>query len=112
MDQLVQKYDKKFAQNKYYFKEQVIRKLYLKDRNLFVAQRGDLVFLSESSLGVEETIRAYEGYAPRANLSDISLKPGHILMNTPALDHGIRQLAKVAYHPLIKGTFRGTKPTL
>lgn len=112
MDQLEQKYDQEFAQNNYYFKEQVIQKLYLKDRNLFAAQLGDLVFLSESSLGVEEAIRAYEGYTPRADLSEVALKPGHILMNMPALDHGIRQLSKVTYHPLIKEAFKGTKPAL
>jgi hypothetical protein len=112
MEQLTQKYDKEFAQNQYSFQEQTVRRLYLKDRNLFISQLGDVVFLSESSLGVEEAIRAYEGHAPRADLSDLMLEPGHILMNTPALDDGVRQLAKVAYDPLIKGTFNGTKPAL
>ncbi|MCW9708586.1 hypothetical protein [Fodinibius salsisoli] len=112
IDKLENKYDKEFAQNQYFFKEHTIQKLHLKDRTLFASALNDLTLLSESSLGIEEAIRAYEGDVPRADISDITLQPGHILMNTPALDHGIRQLAKVTYHPQLKKALQGTKPSL
>ncbi|MDZ7690503.1 MAG: hypothetical protein U5K69_05095 [Balneolaceae bacterium] len=51
VDNLHQTFFKEFTQNKYQFKEQVINKLHVKDRIIFASQVGDLLLLSESSLG-------------------------------------------------------------
>lgn len=101
-----------FTQNQYHFNDVVIHILHLGERRLFAAQLHDDLLLSESSLGIEDAIRAYTGKLKRANLSDLSLKPGHIVMNTPSLDGWVQQLSKVAYRPAIKNALKGTAPSL
>lgn len=101
-----------FAQNQYYFHDIAIHILHLGDRKLFAAELQDNLLFSESSLGVEDAIRAYIGKLPRADLSELSLEPGHIVMNTPSLDRWAQQLAKVAYRPVIKDALNGTGPAL
>lgn len=112
LDILEKQYHQDFAQNEYSFGDVEIQKLHLQNRDLFAAQLSDFIVLSESSLGVEEAIRAYTGQGPRANIDDLLLEPGNIMMNTPSLDHAIRQLAKVMYHPTITNALKGTKPSL
>ena len=101
-----------FTQNQYYFHDVVIHILHLGDRQLFAAQMRNNLLISESSLGIEDAIRAYIGKLPRADLAGLSLEPGHIVMNTPSLDGWVQQLAKVSYRPSIKQALKGTKPTL
>ncbi|MGD8746831.1 MAG: hypothetical protein PVI44_00055 [Balneolaceae bacterium] len=101
-----------FTQNHYYFEGIVIHKLHLQNRILYAAQIHENLMLSESSLGIEDAIRAYLDKLPRADLGDLPLEPGHIIMNTPALDGWVEQLAKVIYRPVIKNALKGTKPAL
>lgn len=101
-----------FTQNQYYFNDVVIHILHLGDRRLFATQLHDDLLLSESSLGIEDAIRAYTGELKRANLSELSLEPGHIVMNTPSLDGWVQQLSKVTYRPSIKNALKGTSPSL
>ncbi len=101
-----------FAQNKYSFKNVKIHILHLGDRRLFAAQLHDDLFISESSLALEETIRAYTGSHARANLSNITPQAGNIIMNTPSLDKWAEQLSMVTYRPMIKEALKGTEPTL
>lgn len=112
LDVLKKRYYQEFAQNKYVFRETEIQKLHLQNRNLFAAQLSDMLIISESSLGVEEAIRAYTGEGPRAEVDNLKLEPGHIMMNTPSLDQAVRQLVQVTYHPSIKNAFSGTEPAL
>lgn len=102
----------KFTQNHYYFHNILIHKLHLQNRILYATQIHRHLMLSESSLGIEDAIRAYLGDLPRADLSGLSLEAGHLLMNTPALDGWIEQLAKVIYHPAIENAFKGTQAAL
>jgi len=101
-----------FAQNQYSFKNVKIHILHLGDRRLFAAQLHDDLFISESSLALEETIRAYTGSHARANLSNITPQAGNIIMNTPSLDKWAEQLSMVTYRPMIKEALKGTEPTL
>jgi hypothetical protein len=101
-----------FAQNQYSFKNVKIHILHLGDRRLFAAQLNDDLFISESSLALEETIRAYTGSHARANLSNITPQAGNIIMNTPSLDKWAEQLSMVTYRPMIKEALKGTEPTL
>ncbi|MDZ7658567.1 hypothetical protein [Fodinibius sp.] len=101
-----------FAQNQYSFNDIKIHILHLGDRRLFATQLHDDLFISESSLALEETIRAYTGTHPRANLSDITPQAGNIIMNTPSLDKWAEQLSMVTYRPIIKNALEGTEPTL
>ncbi|TYP91669.1 hypothetical protein LX73_2493 [Fodinibius salinus] len=112
LKKLEENFYQKFAQNEYYFGNIIIHKLSLQQRTLFAAQLKNNLLLSESSLAIEEAIRAYTGDVPRAKLDSLSLSPGRIVMNTPSLDRWARQLTKVGYRPLLKKALDGTKPTL
>jgi len=112
IERMKKEFYRKFTQNQYYFHGVVINVLHLGDRQLFAAQLHDNVLLSESSLGIEDAIRAYTGRLPQADLADLSLTPGHIIMNTPSLDGWVQQLSQVMYRPTIKNILKGTKPTL
>jgi hypothetical protein len=101
-----------FAQNQYEFNDIKIHVLHFDDRQLFATQLHDDLFISESSLALEESIRAYLGTQPRANLSDITPEAGTIIMNTPSLDKWAEQLSMVTYRPMIKNALEGTEPAL
>lgn len=101
-----------FTQNEYSFNGTVIHKLHIRDRSLFAAQFYDLLLLSESSLALEASVRAYRGLQPPADLSGLQLKPGSLVLNTPSLDKWAEQLAKIIYRPAIKDAFSGTKPAV
>lgn len=101
-----------FAQNQYTFNDINIHILHFDNRQLFATQIHDDLFISESSLALEEAIRAYSGIQPRANLSDITPQPGNIIMNTPSLDKWAQQLSRVTYRPMIKNALAGTEPAL
>lgn len=112
LSKLKENFYERFTQNQYSFHNLIIHKLKLQERILFVSQLQDNLLISESSLGIEDAIRAYTGQGPRADLSNISLEPGHIIMNTPSLDQWFRQLTSVTYRPLVKKALVGTNPTL
>ncbi len=111
-EELFQNYYRDFSQNKYHFQETTIHKLQIEDQILFTATLNDLLLLSESSLGLEDAIRAYSDSDRRADLTHIELQPGHVIMNTPSLREVSRQIAKVTYHPALNQALRGTKPAL
>src|SRR5690625_4953783 len=83
LETLQETFHQDFAQNQYYFDDIKIYKLHVQDRNLFAAELSDMAIISESSLGVEEVIRAYTGQAPRATIDDLQPESGSIVMNTP-----------------------------
>lgn len=112
LDRITTNFHQRFEQNKYDFKDVTIHILHLDDRQLYAAQIHNDLFISESSLGLEDAIRAYTGDHPRANLSNISPQPGNIIMNTPSLDKWVQQLSLVTYRPIIKNALQGTAPTL
>lgn len=112
MQLLKENFYQEFSQNEYIFNDIIIHILHMGDRRLFAAQIHDNLLFSESSLGVEDAIRAYLGKMPRAKLDNLSLEPGHIVMNTPSLEGWVEQLANVTHRPTIQGAFTGTEPTL
>lgn len=101
-----------FTQNRYFFHDVTIHKLHIQERLLFAAQLNDILMFSESSLGIENAIRAYLGRTPRADLSGLQLEPGHIIMNTSSLDSWVEQMAQVSYRPVILNAFRGTRAAM
>ncbi len=112
MARLQDRFYQSFTQNEYFFHDVIIHKLSMRDRTLFAAQLHDNLLISESSLGIEDAIRAYIGNTPRADLSHLSLEPGNIVINTPSLDRWIRQLTSVTHRPTVKNALAGTKPAL
>ncbi len=105
-------YYKKFTQNQYHFKGVMIHKLHIRERAVFATELNDLLLLSESSLGIEDVIRSYMGLQPTLALEQMELKPGSIVMNTPALDRVASQLSKINYRPYLKDGLKGTGPAL
>lgn len=101
-----------FAQNQYSFNEVTIRNLHVQDRNIFAAQLGETLYLSESSQGIEDVIRTYKNMSPAADFTDLELTTPSILLNTPFLDHWVEQMGQVLYRPMIKGAFEGSNPTV
>ncbi|MGM0546960.1 MAG: hypothetical protein ACQEST_09570 [Bacteroidota bacterium] len=112
LSRLTSRFYEDFEQNNYQFNDIEIHILYLDDRRLYTTQLNDDLLISESSLGLEDAIRAYTGKQPRADLSDIEPEPEHIIMNTPSLDGWVQQLSLVTHRPLIKNAFEGTSPSL
>lgn len=112
LNRLQENFYQRFAQNEYYFHDAIVHRLNIRERSLFVTQLHDNLLISESSLGIENAIRAYMGKSPRADLSGISFSPGHIVMNTPSLDNWVRQLTSVTHRPTVKNALAGTKPTV
>lgn len=104
------KYAREFAQNEYQFNETPILSLQIDNRRIFAAQINNLLLISEASLGIEHSIRAYRGFGPAADLDGLAINPGTIIVNTPSLDQWVSQLARVTYHPSIKNAFKGTRP--
>ncbi len=109
-EKLKQKYARDFTRNEYQFHDTNILNLHINDRQIFVASLDTFTMISESSLGIENAIRAHEGRLAAADLSEIAINPASVIVNTPALDKWISQLARVTYQPIIKNVFKSTKP--
>lgn len=107
-----EQYAKRFSQNDYQFHGVTILALEVKGRDLFFAEINDLMLISESSLGIENSIRTYRGIEPAVNLRSLDIDPGSIIVNTPALDRWIAQLSSVNYGPAVYKAFSGTQPTV
>lgn len=110
--QLAKIFKQQFAQNYYQFNGQTIHKLHYENRIIFAVQMNQWLLVSESSLGLEEAIRSYLGTSPSIQLRQDQLEPSRLVLNTPYLDHWIKQLAQVMYRPMIKHQFKGTKPSV
>src|SRR5699024_12444384 len=89
---LADTYFSDFVQNTYEFGDQTIQRLHIGTRIFYASKISDLLLLSESNLGVEEAIRAYNNDSPQIDLANLSLQPNQLLLNPPALDTGLRQL--------------------
>mgnify|MGYP003114132264 FL=1 len=98
-----------FTQNNYDFKGLIIHKLFFNKSDVFAAQVGDYLIMSESSLILENSIRSYLGEKPAIQL-DQNPAPSSFVLNTPKLDSWIEQFANVNNRPAIRSMFSGTKP--
>lgn len=111
IDNMKAAYHQLYGQQYYFFEQVRILKMRTDQRTFYAAKINDLLLLSESSVGIENAIRVYRGEQPGAKLADTSLKPGSLVMNTPALEEWLTQQAKVTYYKNIQHTFAGTLPT-
>lgn len=112
LNQLSQQYRKQFIQNFYEFKGHHIEKLFLGGRVIYATQQQDILIFSESSFGLEESLRALLGIKPSLESeNNLYSQPGFIV-NTGHLDDYVKQAIKVAYYPQLTGLFEGTGPAL
>lgn len=109
LDEWAQQFYQPFTQNKYKFKGLTIHKLFFNKAELFAAQAGKWLVISESSSVLENSLRSYTG-----DLSPISLEaepqPGSIVINAPKLDKWIEQLVSTVNRPSVMGSLAGTRP--
>lgn len=110
VESLKNQYQSEFAQNRYSFNGHTIERLQVSDREIFIVSSGDYLIFSESSLGVENSLRAVSEQEKRMSLSDENIQPGSFIANTESLPNWIMQLAQISYRPLLEGTFRDGNP--
>lgn len=110
METLKNQYQSEFAQNRYTFRGYTIERLQVSDREIYIVSSGDYLIFSESSLGVENSLRAVLEQEKRMDLSDENIQPGSFIANTESLPNWIMQLADITYRPFLYDTFRGGNP--
>lgn len=98
-----------FTQNNYEFNGFIIHKLFFNKSEIFAAQINNHLILSESSMLIEHSLRAYLGQMPSIRL-DKNPSPSTLVLNTPKLDRWIEQFAAVSNRPAILNKFSGTEP--
>ncbi|MTI86847.1 MAG: hypothetical protein FH748_02635 [Balneolaceae bacterium] len=109
IEQWVYRFYQPFTQNNYWFNDIKIHKLFFNKDNIFAAQAGSWLVLSESSLALENALRSYTSQKPPL---DAHIKEGEqtLVVNVPGLDHWLKQFGSVSYRPSIKNVFDGASP--
>lgn len=110
VETLKSQYQSEFAQNRYSFRDHIIERLQISDREFFIAESGDFLIFSESSLGVENSLRAVLEPEKRMDLSENNIQPGSFIANTESLPRWIMQMSQTSYRPDLYGTFDGGHP--
>ena len=110
IDTLKNQYQSEFAQNRYSFRGYSIERLQISDRELYIVSSGNHLIFSESSLGIENSLRAISEQDKRMNLSEENIQPGSFIANTGSLPNWIMQLAMTSYRPFLYDTFLGGNP--
>ncbi|CAN5468668.1 hypothetical protein BH23BAC3_BH23BAC3_03790 [soil metagenome] len=110
MSYLKTNYQQEFAQNRYKFGRHTIERFLISDREIFAVDVGNYILFSESSLGVEHSLRTMAGDRMAMNLNEHHLEPGTFITNTQSLDKWVMQLAQVTYRPNLHNIFDGGEP--
>lgn len=105
-------YQRDFEQNQYEFLGSTIEKLFLADRVLFFVEIGLYTLFSESSLAIESVLKTIHGEENSLNLNLQSVTGGAIILNTPAMDIWTKQMAQVAFRPILNDIFHGSSPAI
>lgn len=103
------RYYEPFSQNYYDFLNRAIHRLIINNTELYATQIQNTLLLSESSLAIENSIRAYNGAGSSIKLKSEPL-PSTLVINTPELHRWIEQLSLVKYRPSLIDKFEGTSP--
>lgn len=109
LEQWASRFYEPFTQNNYEFSGHTIHKLFFNKDEIYAAQTGRWLLLSESSLVIENALRTFEGQEPAIQLSGVP-QPGSLIVNTPELHAWVQQFAEVTYRPSILDKFEGTQP--
>lgn len=103
-------YTRPYTRQKYKFHGVTIHKLFLNDVIIYVTQFKKWTLFSQSSYGIEESIRAYLGLIPAINAESTNLQPGTFVLNAGHLDRWVDMEAALKFRPLINNAFTGLKP--
>lgn len=110
MNYLKDNYQKEFAQNRYDFGDYTVEKLFIADREIYAVEVGNYMLFSESSFGIEQSIRTISSDRSAMTLTPDQTEPGTFIANTPALDTWVMQMAKISYRPSLLDLFNGSNP--
>lgn len=110
IDFLKEQYQEEFAQNQYEFKDFVVERFIISDREFYASDTGNYIIFSESSLGVENSLRAALGEVERMDSSPDEIARNSFVANTPSLQNWLKQLAQVSYRPYLHNIFEGGSP--
>lgn len=103
-------YAQDFRQSRYLFLNREINRLFIDDREFAVAQLGDFLVISESSLAVEESVRSFLQPEHRLELSAQQWQSTDMIWNAELLGTMINQVGAVRFRPLFLDQFEGFKP--
>ncbi len=103
-------YTRAYSQQKYLFHDIPIRKLFLKNLVIYITRLNHWILFSESSYGIEESIRAYLGLIPALDVKRTPLQPGTLVLNAGHLDRWVNLETGLKYRPMVEGAFQGLKP--
>ncbi|WP_428236013.1 hypothetical protein [Gracilimonas sp.] len=109
LSQWASRFYQPFTQNNYEFKGFIIHKLFFNKTEIYAAQVNDYLILSESSLIIENSLRAFLGEKPSIQLQQ-NPPASTLVLNTPQLDHWVEQFATVINRPAVMSSFSGTQP--
>ncbi|WP_421773632.1 hypothetical protein [Gracilimonas sp.] len=109
LSQWASRFYQPFTQNNYEFKGFIIHKLFFNKTEIYAAQVNDYLILAESSLIIENSLRAFLGEKPSIQLQQ-NPPTSTLVLNTPQLDHWVEQFATVINRPTVMSSFSGTKP--
>jgi len=112
LNQLKANYQRNFIQNNYDFQGITIEKLFISSVTVYITGIDDFLLISESSLAIENSIRALNNPDQRLAYQAANPESLSILLNTPQVSEWIQQLAGVEYRPFLKNAFEGTNPIL
>jgi len=104
---LALEYQRLFEQSRYTFKGKKVNILFVSDRQFYITEIGNWILFSESSLAIENHIRASLDSNKAMNVDKNSIEPGSFIVNTPRLDRWTQQLAQVLYRPYLDNAFDG-----
>ncbi len=99
-------YQRNFEQNRYVFKGFTIEKMFIADRTLYTFSTDEWTAISESSIALEEMIRASDDPANRLDLAGYD-SSAEWIMNLGAAGTFVRQNALINLYPSLDDLFHG-----
>ena len=110
VETLKNQYQNEFAQNRYTFRGYTIERLQISDREVYIVASGDYLIFSESSLGLENSLRAALEKEKQMSLSDENIRAGSFITNTESLPNWVMQLSLISDRPDLYNSFDGGNP--
>ncbi|MGF1669059.1 MAG: hypothetical protein ACFCU6_01320 [Balneolaceae bacterium] len=104
-------HQKPFVQNRYEFGGFEIDKLFISSNIIYTVKLQDVLLFSESSIGLENSIRALNDDRKRIQFPGHNFTPGTFIVNMPMMHQWVEQIAKVEYRPVLIDMFAGTTST-
>jgi hypothetical protein len=109
IEQLQNRYTRKYQQNSYRFEGLTVSKVFISDRTLFFSEIGEYTVLSESSLAIEDIIRTVTGELPSLSFPTERDADG-VIINTSQLSAVAGHLSAITNRPYLQNLFDGARP--